>query len=209
METFILVFYFFSLLVLFGFGIHSLLLVHFLRKYDTKKTPEYPLPAELPKVTIQIPLYNEKYVAERLIHAVCSIKYPADKLEIQILDDSTDETQAILQNCVKEYQEKGVNIKYLHRTNREGFKAGALKAGLEVAEGEFVAIFDADFLPNPDFLLKTISQFTDPKVGMVQTRWEHLNEEYSYITKAQALSLDGHFAVEQYARFKSGCFINF
>jgi len=209
METFILVFYFFSLLVLFGFGIHSLLLVHFLRKYDTKKTPEYPLPAELPKVTIQIPLYNEKYVAERLIHAVCSIKYPADKLEIQILDDSTDETQAILQNCVKEYKEKGVNIKYLHRTNREGFKAGALKAGLEVAEGEFVAIFDADFLPNPDFLLKTISQFTDPKVGMVQTRWEHLNEEYSYITKAQALSLDGHFAVEQYARFKSGCFINF
>jgi len=119
METFILVFYFFSLLVLFGFGIHSLLLVHFLRKYDTKKTPEYPLPDELPRVTIQIPLYNEKYVAERLINSVCSIKYPADKLEIQVLDDSIDETQAILQKCVKEYQEKGVNIKYIHRTNRE------------------------------------------------------------------------------------------
>ncbi|MEN6511070.1 MAG: cellulose synthase family protein [Chloroherpetonaceae bacterium] len=211
METFILVFYFISLLILFSFGIHSLVLVHFLRKYDTKKTPEYPLPEpnKLPIATIQIPFYNEQYVAERLVRSVCSMNYPIDKLEIQVLDDSTDETQAILKKCVEEYSSQGFNIKYLHRTNRAGFKAGALKAGLEVAEGEFIAIFDADFLPNPDFLIKTIPQFTDPNVGMVQTRWEHLNEEYSYITKAQALSLDGHFAVEQYSRFKTGCFINF
>jgi cellulose synthase/poly-beta-1,6-N-acetylglucosamine synthase-like glycosyltransferase len=168
-----------------------------------------PMPDELPKVTIQIPLFNEPVVAERLVRKICEIKYPIDKLEIQVLDDSTDNTQEILKSVVAEYAAKNFNIKYIHRVDRSGYKAGALKAGLEVAEGEFVAIFDADFLPNPDFLMKTVPHFNNPEIGMVQTRWEHLNEEYSYLTKAQALALDGHFALEQEVRFKSGFFINF
>lgn len=168
-----------------------------------------PMPDELPKVTIQIPLFNEPVVAERLVRKICEIKYPIDKLEIQVLDDSTDNTQDILKAVVAEYAAKNFNIKYIHRVDRSGYKAGALKAGLEVAEGEFVAIFDADFLPNPDFLMKTVPHFNNPEIGMVQTRWEHLNEEYSYLTKAQALALDGHFALEQEVRFKSGFFINF
>jgi cellulose synthase/poly-beta-1,6-N-acetylglucosamine synthase-like glycosyltransferase len=168
-----------------------------------------PMPDELPKVTIQIPLFNEPVVAERLVRKICEIKYPIDKLEIQVLDDSTDNTQEILKAVVAEYAAKNFNIKYIHRVDRSGYKAGALKAGLEVAEGEFVAIFDADFLPNPDFLMKTVPHFMNPEIGMVQTRWEHLNEEYSYLTKAQALALDGHFALEQEVRFKSGFFINF
>lgn len=167
------------------------------------------MPDELPKVTIQIPLFNEPVVAERLVRKICEIKYPIDKLEIQVLDDSTDNTQDILKAVVAEYAAKNFNIKYIHRVDRSGYKAGALKAGLEVAEGEFVAIFDADFLPNPDFLMKTVPHFNNPEIGMVQTRWEHLNEEYSYLTKAQALALDGHFALEQEVRFKSGFFINF
>lgn len=167
------------------------------------------MPDELPKVTIQIPLFNEPVVAERLVRKICEIKYPIDKLEIQVLDDSTDNTQEILKTVVAEYAAKNFNIKYIHRVDRSGYKAGALKAGLEVAEGEFVAIFDADFLPNPDFLMKTVPHFNNPQIGMVQTRWEHLNEEYSYLTKAQALALDGHFALEQEVRFKSGFFINF
>jgi cellulose synthase/poly-beta-1,6-N-acetylglucosamine synthase-like glycosyltransferase len=173
------------------------------------KMPKEELPDDLPKVTIQIPLFNEAVVAERLVRTVCKVKYPSEKLEIQVLDDSTDETQDILKSIVKEYQNLNFNIKYIHRVNRTGFKAGALKEGLSVAEGEFVAIFDADFLPNSDFLLNTIPHFNNPKVGMVQTRWEHLNEEYSFITKAQALALDGHFAIEQQVRYKSGFFINF
>jgi cellulose synthase/poly-beta-1,6-N-acetylglucosamine synthase-like glycosyltransferase len=173
------------------------------------KMPKEELPEDLPKVTIQIPLFNEAVVAERLVRTVCKVKYPSEKLEIQVLDDSTDETQDILKSIVKEYQNLNFNIKYIHRVNRTGFKAGALKEGLSVAEGEFVAIFDADFLPNSDFLLNTIPHFNNPKVGMVQTRWEHLNEEYSFITKAQALALDGHFAIEQQVRYKSGFFINF
>jgi cellulose synthase/poly-beta-1,6-N-acetylglucosamine synthase-like glycosyltransferase len=173
------------------------------------KMPKEELPEDLPKVTIQIPLFNEAVVAERLVRTVCKVKYPSEKLEIQVLDDSTDETQDILKSIVKEYQNLNFNIKYIHRVNRTGFKAGALKEGLSVAEGEFVAIFDADFLPNSDFLLDTIPHFNNPKVGMVQTRWEHLNEEYSFITKAQALALDGHFAIEQQVRYKSGFFINF
>ncbi len=209
METFILIFYFLSLLVLFSFGIHGLILLLYYRKYNKMKMPKEELPDNLPKVTIQIPLFNEAVVAERLVRTVCKIKYPSEKLEIQVLDDSTDETQDILKLIVQEYQNLSFNIKYIHRVNRTGFKAGALKEGLSVAEGEFVAIFDADFLPNSDFLLNTIPHFNNPKVGMVQTRWEHLNEEYSFITKAQALALDGHFAIEQQVRYKSGFFINF
>jgi len=209
METFILIFYFLSLLVLFGFGMHGLFLLYYYRKYRNSQIEQPPLPKELPMVTVQIPLFNEMYVAERIVHTVCKLNYPKDKLEIQVLDDSTDQTQDILKPLVADYRAKGFNIKYIHRTNREGFKAGALKEGLAVAEGEFIAIFDADFLPNSDFLLKTIPHFANPNVGMVQTRWEHLNEEFSMITKAQALALDGHFAIEQQVRFKSGFFINF
>lgn len=209
METSLFIFYFLSMLVLFSFGIHGLVLLFYYRKYNKLDPPKQPMPENLPTVTIQLPMFNEMEVAERLVRSACKISYPIDKLEIQVLDDSTDSTPDLLKPIIAEYSDRGYNIKYIHRTNREGYKAGALKEGLEIAEGEFVAIFDADFLPNTDFLTKTIPQFNNPNVGMVQTRWEHLNEEYSYLTKAQALALDGHFALEQQVRYKSGFFINF
>jgi cellulose synthase/poly-beta-1,6-N-acetylglucosamine synthase-like glycosyltransferase len=209
MEEVILIIYFLALSVLFGFGIHGLILLYYYRKTQTYKHKEPKLPEELPMVTIQLPLYNEYFVVERLIRSVCNIKYPKEKLEIQVLDDSTDESQELCKSLVEEYKQKGFNIKYIHRTDRTGYKAGALKNGLELAEGEFVAIFDADFVPNENFLLKTIPYFSDPQIGMVQTRWEHLNEEYSYLTRAQALALDGHFVLEQQVRNKAGFFINF
>jgi cellulose synthase/poly-beta-1,6-N-acetylglucosamine synthase-like glycosyltransferase len=209
METSLFIFYFLSMLVLFSFGIHGLVLLFYYRKYNKSEPPKQSLPENAPFVTIQLPMFNEMEVAERLVRSACRISYPKDRLEIQVLDDSTDKTPDLLKPIVAEYLENGFNIKYIHRTNREGYKAGALKAGLEIAEGEFVAIFDADFLPNTDFLQKTVPQFNNSEVGMVQTRWEHLNEEYSYLTKAQALALDGHFALEQQVRYKSGFFINF
>ncbi len=209
MESLILISYFFSLCVLFAFGIHGLVMLYYFRKTKDVQHNDEVLPAELPVVTIQLPFYNELYVVERLIDSVCRIKYPKDKLEIQVLDDSTDETVDIAKNLVKKYTEEGFDIKYVHRTNREGYKAGALKFGLNTIRGEFVAIFDADFIPNEDFLLKTIPYFKNDNVGMVQTRWEHLNEEYSFLTRTQALSLDGHFVIEQQVRNKAGFFINF
>ncbi|MCX7736618.1 MAG: glycosyltransferase [Candidatus Kapabacteria bacterium] len=209
MEDFILLIYFLSLCVLFGFGIHGLVLLYYYHKTNNYKLPDNSLPEDLPKVTIQLPMFNEMYVIERLIRSVCNINYPKDKLEIQVLDDSTDETVDIAQKLVNEYRQKGFDIHYIHRTNRSGYKAGALKEGLEVATGEYIAIFDADFVPKPDFLLKTIPYFNDKEVGMVQTRWEHLNEEYSFITRAAALALDGHFVIEQQVRNKAGFFINF
>lgn len=160
-------------------------------------------------VTIQLPLFNELYVTERLINSVCEIDYPKDKLEIQVLDDSTDETVQIAAKLVTEKQALGFDIKHIHRTDRTGFKAGALKAGLQIAKGEFVAIFDADFIPKKDFLKKTLKYFSSDKIGMVQTRWEHLNEDYSILTKIQALALNGHFVMEQPVRNKAGFFINF
>ena len=209
MENFILSLYFLSLSILFGFGIHGLVLLIYYRKTSKETPKELLIPKDLPQVTIQLPMYNEMYVVERLIKSVCNIEYPKDKLEVQILDDSTDETQTICQNIVKEYQMKGFDISYIHRTNRQGFKAGALKEGLVVAKGEFVAIFDADFIPKREFLMKTVPHFQNPNIGMVQTRWEHLNEDESYLTKAQALALDGHFVIEQQVRNKAGFFINF
>ncbi|MGB9912580.1 MAG: cellulose synthase family protein, partial [Candidatus Kapaibacteriota bacterium] len=209
MEYAILIFYFLSLSVLFLFGIHSLVLLYYYHKTQKILLPKYELPKELPVVTIQLPIFNELYVVERLIRNVCKIRYPKDKLEIQVLDDSTDETQEIAKKLVEEYRAKGFDIHYLHRGNREGFKAGALKYGLERARGEFIAIFDADFIPAEDFLEKTIPYFQNPQVGMVQTRWGHINEEYSFLTKALALSLDGHFVIEQQARNRAGFFINF
>lgn len=167
------------------------------------------MPEEVPMVTIQLPLFNELYVVERLIHSVCEIDYPIDKLEIQVLDDSTDESIVITQRLVEEYKAKGFDIQYIHRKDRGGYKAGALKNGLITAKGQYVAIFDADFVPKKEFLQKTIPHFNNSNVGMVQTRWEHLNEDYSYLTKAQALALDGHFVIEQQVRNKAGFFINF
>jgi len=209
MEDSLLIVYFLSLTILFGFGIHGLVMLYYYRKTQHIKLPQKTIEGEYPVVTIQLPMYNEMYVIERLIKAVCNIEYPKDKLHIQVLDDSTDETTIIASNLVNEYKQKGFDIEYIHRTNRQGYKAGALKEGLEKAKGEYVAIFDADFVPNRDFLLKTIPYFADKDVGMVQTRWEHLNEEYSFITRAAALALDGHFVIEQQVRNKAGFFINF
>lgn len=209
MEEIILITYFVALSILFGFGIHGLILLYYYRKTRKVNKSEPTMPKEMPMVTIQLPMFNEYFVVERLIRSVCNIKYPIDKLEIQVLDDSTDESVELSKSLVDEYQQKGFNIKYIHRTDRSGYKAGALKHGLEIAEGEFVAIFDADFVPNEDFLMKTVPHFNNPQIGMVQTRWEHLNEEYSYLTRAQALALDGHFVLEQQVRNKAGFFINF
>jgi cellulose synthase/poly-beta-1,6-N-acetylglucosamine synthase-like glycosyltransferase len=154
-------------------------------------------------VTIQLPLFNELYVLERLIGGVCDIDYPKDKLEIQVLDDSTDETVNVAKRVVKEKKQQGFDISYIHRENRQGYKAGALKEGLKTAKGKYIAIFDADFMPRKNFLKETLPFFNDEKVGMVQTRWEHLNGNHSILTKAQALALDGHFVIEQTVRNKN------
>ncbi|MEO0097169.1 MAG: glycosyltransferase, partial [candidate division WOR-3 bacterium] len=179
-DTLILILYFVILAILSLYGIHRYFLIFLYLKGRKKVIKPKSYFKELPKVTIQLPIYNEKFVCERLINSVCQIDYPLDKLEIQVLDDSTDETQEILKRLVKKYQEKGINIKYFHRNNREGYKAGALQRGLMKAEGDFIAVFDADFIVPRDFLLKTIHYFTDEKVGMVQTRWGHINKNYSF-----------------------------
>ncbi|RFC53645.1 glycosyltransferase [Brumimicrobium aurantiacum] len=176
---------------------------------EKKKRPEFD-PKTAPYVTIQLPMYNEYYVAERVIERVAQMDYPQDKLEIQVLDDSTDETVDVIARKVKEVKEKyGVDIKHIHRTNRIGYKAGALDSALPDAKGEFVAIFDVDFLPDVDFLQKTMPQFEDPEVGVVQTRWGHINKDYSMLTELQAFGLNGHFAIEQGGRNAAGHFINF
>jgi cellulose synthase/poly-beta-1,6-N-acetylglucosamine synthase-like glycosyltransferase len=208
-EKLLLVTYFLSLTILFSFGIHGLILLYYYKKTLHIKHPETTIPNELPMVTIQLPMYNELYVVERLMESICNIDYPLDKLEIQVLDDSTDESIYITKKIIEPYIEKGFDIQYIHRDNRQGFKAGALKEGLEIAKGEFVAIFDADFVPKKEFLMKTVPHFQNENIGMVQTRWEHLNEDLSYLTKAQALALDGHFVIEQQVRNKAGFFINF
>ena len=209
MEQAVLIGYFVSLSILFLFGLHGFVMMYYHRKYGHKN----PVPDSEFKpdklVTIQLPLYNEMYVIERLINSVCEIDYPKDKMEIQVLDDSTDETTAIVARVVEEKKKLGFDISHVRRGTREGYKAGALKEGMKIAKGEFIAIFDADFIPQKEFLKKTLSYFTDDKVGMVQSRWEHLNGDYSIITKAQALALDGHFVIEQTVRNKSGFFINF
>jgi len=209
MEQVVLIGYFVSLSILFLFGLHGFVMMYYHRKYGHKN----PVPDSEFKpdklVTIQLPLYNEMYVIERLINSVCEIDYPKDKMEIQVLDDSTDETTVIVSKIVEEKKKLGFDISHIRRGSREGYKAGALKEGMKIAKGEFIAIFDADFIPQKEFLKKTLSYFTDDKVGMVQSRWEHLNGDYSIITKAQALALDGHFVIEQTVRNKSGFFINF
>ena len=210
MEQVILFTYIFSLTVLFVFGSHGFIMIYYYLRYRTKRrAPAGPI-TSYPVVTVQLPIYNELYVVGRLIEASCGMVYPKDKLEIQLLDDSTDQTFDIVAGYVERYRKQGFDIKHIRRGTREGFKAGALKEGLRTARGEYVAIFDADFVPKPDFLLKTIPHFVnDDKVGMVQTRWEHINSDYSLLTRTQAMALDGHFVIEQSVRNKVGFFINF
>src|SRR5690606_27239054 len=209
MDDIVLIGYFLSLTILFIFGCHGFIMIYYHRKYKSvKHIPKDKVSTDA-VVTIQLPLYNEMYVAERLINAVCEIDYPKDKMQIQVLDDSTDETTELVHNVVEEKKRLGFDITHLRRGSRKGFKAGALKEGMKTAKGEYIAIFDADFIPHKDFLKKTLAFFTDNKIGMVQTRWEHLNGDYSMLTKAQALALDGHFVIEQTVRNKAGFFINF
>ena len=164
---------------------------------------------KLPRITIQLPIFNEMYVVDRLVEAVCQIEYPRSLLQVQVLDDSTDETCTIARASVERQQKLGHDVVYLHRSNREGFKAGALENGLASATGELVAVFDADFVPNADFLQRTVPFFADSGVGMVQVRWGHLNRDFSLLTQVQAIFLDGHFIIEHTARNRSGCFFNF
>jgi cellulose synthase/poly-beta-1,6-N-acetylglucosamine synthase-like glycosyltransferase len=166
-------------------------------------------PANTPKVTIQLPMFNELYVAERIIETCAAFDYPGDKLQIQVLDDSTDETKDVIANKVAEIAARGVNIQHIHRVDRTGYKAGALDAAMDRVEGEFIAIFDADFIPDPDFLIKTMPYFSDSNIGVVQTRWGHINKSYSILTELQAFGLNGHFAIEQGGRNAAGHYINF
>lgn len=168
-----------------------------------------PLPAELPRVTVQLPVYNERDVVGRLVDAVAALDWPADRLQIQLLDDSTDDTAARAAPALERARARGIDARVLRRPSREGFKAGALAHGLAHATGGFVAVFDADFVPRPDFLRRVIPHFADPGVGMVQARWEHLDADRSALTAAQAVLLDGHFRVEQVARNRSGRWFNF
>lgn len=165
--------------------------------------------ASLPTVTVQLPVFNERFVVQRLINSVAALRYPRERLQIQVLDDSTDETSMLAAERVLHHHRQGLQIEHIRRQDRSGFKAGALAAGLETSQGEFVAVFDADFLPPPDFLLKTIHHFSNPAIGMVQARWEHLNRNDSTLTRVQAILLDAHFAVEQAVRSRTGRFFNF
>jgi cellulose synthase/poly-beta-1,6-N-acetylglucosamine synthase-like glycosyltransferase len=202
--------YFGLLCILSVYGLHRYDIIRTYFKYRKNATKE---PAtrftELPRVTIQLPIYNERYVIERLIDEVTKIEYPKELLEIQVLDDSTDDTHAYAEALCERYRALGFPLSYHHRENREGFKAGALAEGLRTSTGEFVAVFDADFIPPTDFLLKTIHHFADPKVGVVQTRWSYLNRDYNILTEVEALLLDGHFILEHGARSQAGYFFNF
>jgi cellulose synthase/poly-beta-1,6-N-acetylglucosamine synthase-like glycosyltransferase len=208
-ETIILVSYFFVLSILAVYGWHRYYLVYLYMRHKDSQPVEPPAPDPLPVVTVQLPIYNEMYVADRLIDAVCRLEYPRGLLEIQVLDDSTDETRDIAERAVRRQAADGVDIKYFHREDRTGYKAGALEAGLKTARGEFVAIFDADFLPKADFLHRLLPHFADPRVAMVQARWGHINQDYSLLTKIQSIMLDGHFVLEHGGRNRAGVFFNF
>ena len=210
-QTLILVVYFFVLSILAIYGWHRYYLVYlYMKNKDKVPAPgQLPVLKDLPRVTIQLPIFNEMYVADRLIDAVVEMDYPVELLEIQVLDDSTDETTEIAELAVRRHASRGHNIHYLHRVDRRGFKAGALEAGLRVASGEFIAIFDADFIPSSDFLMRTLPHFTEPKIGMVQARWGHINQDYSLLTKIQSILLDAHFVLEHGGRNRAGCFFNF
>jgi cellulose synthase/poly-beta-1,6-N-acetylglucosamine synthase-like glycosyltransferase len=198
-----------SLLFIYGLNFFYLSYISMKHRNISSMKKDINTSEALPLVTIQLPIYNELYVAERLIKAATEINYPSDKLEIQVLDDSTDKTVKLVSRQVHYYQEQGINIVHLHRVHRDGFKAGALAEGLEKAHGEYVAIFDADFLPKPDFLEKTIDSFQDENVAFVQTRWGHTNRDFSLLTLLQSLSIDAHFMVEQFGRNHKGFWFNF
>jgi cellulose synthase/poly-beta-1,6-N-acetylglucosamine synthase-like glycosyltransferase len=206
----LLVPYFSILAVLSLYGLHRYETIRTYFKHRRKTSHEPPRRFEqLPPVTIQLPLYNERYVVERLIDEVTRIEYPRHLLQIQVLDDSTDETHPYAEALVERYRALGHPIEYHHRPDRQGFKAGALQAGMQTATGELIAIFDADFVPPPDFLLRTVHYFADPQVGVVQTRWSYLNREYNFLTEVEAILLDGHFILEHGARSGAGFFFNF
>jgi cellulose synthase/poly-beta-1,6-N-acetylglucosamine synthase-like glycosyltransferase len=209
LESGILGLYFLTLVILAVLGFHRYVMVYlYFRNRDERAFP-LPLPDVLPRVTVQLPIFNELYVIERLLESVTAIHYPKDLLEIQVLDDSTDETVSLAKSLVERYQAEGFDIHYLHRTDRTGYKAGALDEGLKVATGEFVVIFDADFIAPENFLEKTLGRFQDPEVGLVQVRWGHINRDYSLLTQVQSVMLDGHFVLEHGARNRSGRFFNF
>lgn len=205
--------YFIVLLILAMYGLHRYVLLYDYFAYR-KNVPATPPPVtNWPRVTVQLPIFNERYVIERLVDAISQFEYSRELLDIQVLDDSTDETRDVARACVERHAAAGLPISYIHRTNREGYKAGALENGLKTAKGEFVCIFDADFIPNPDFLRRTIPYFINPdggeKIGMVQTRWTYLNSEYSLLTRVETILLDGHFVIEHGGRSRRGTFFNF
>lgn len=213
LQTITLSTYSIALTFIFIYSMVQLHLVILYRRADKKKEnqPKLPKvnPEDLPIVTIQLPVYNELYVIERLIDTVANLDYPKEKLEIQMLDDSNDETVEVIAKKVKEWQEKGIDIQHIQRPQRTGFKAGALDYGQKIAKGEFIAIFDADFIPQKDFLLQTVPFFENPETGVVQTRWGHINEDYSLLTRLQAFGLNAHFIIEQTGRSSGGHFLNF
>ncbi len=201
--------YFGVLITLSAYGLRRFHYVNLFKKYrDVRPEPAARF-AELPVVTVQLPMYNEMYVGPRILDAVCQFDYPKDKLHIQVVDDSTDETVDIMQKAVDYWQQRGLDVEYVHRVNRQGYKAGALENATPAARGDIIAIFDADFVPHPDFLQKTVHYFSDPRVGIVQTRWAHLNGDYSLLTRCQTIFLDGHFMMESLPRSRAGYFVNF
>ena len=212
MELIPIIIYGIALLFIFCYSLIQIQLVIKYKRYQKQQklqSAEFSDVNFEPKVTVQLPIFNEKYVTERLIDCIAALDYPKDKLEIQVLDDSTDETIEITKAKVEEIRKIGIDIIYLHRTDRSGYKAGALAEGTKIAKGDFIAIFDADFLPEKDFIQRMVQPFQDEKVGMVQSRWEHINERYSLLTKLQAFGLDAHFSVEQGGRNAGHHFINF
>ncbi len=209
MSRLLVVAYFAILVTLAIYGVHRYWLVYLYFKNRDNLPPPPRCVDPLPEVTVQLPVFNERYVVERLIDAVCHLNYPSGKLRVQVLDDSTDETVSLVASKVAFHSARGVRIEHVRRSHRGGFKAGSLQRGLELIDSPLVAIFDADFVPEPDTLLKMVGFFSDPEVGMVQLRWEHLNRDYSLLTQAQAVLLDGHFVLESGARCRSGRFFNF
>jgi cellulose synthase/poly-beta-1,6-N-acetylglucosamine synthase-like glycosyltransferase len=205
--------YFIVLLVLATYGMHRYVLLYEYFSYRKNVPGPQPAVTNWPRVTIQLPIFNERYVIERLVEAVSQFDYPRELLDIQVLDDSTDETQEVARACVERHAVAGLPISYIHRANRQGYKAGALENGLKTSTGQFVAIFDADFIPQSDFLRLTIPYFVNPeggeKIGMVQTRWTYLNSDYSLLTRVETILLDGHFVIEHGGRSRRGTFFNF
>jgi len=209
-DMMLLIPYFVVMVILAGYGIHRYVLVYMYYRNRKNRTTEPPTQfADLPRVTIQLPIFNEQFVVDRLVESICKVEYPKDKLDIQVLDDSTDDTVKVAKAVVDRYAALGHPITYIHRTNREGFKAGALQNGMFTSKGEFIAIFDADFVPPEDWLMRVVHHFADPEIGMVQTRWTHLNRNYSFLTEVEAILLDGHFILEHGGRSRSKVFFNF